>query len=340
VTAPCSPSRLAAALLTAFVLAAAPAAASTVLLVRPANPGSVTTEALMRMHGELVSSGFDVSFATQVEGMDARATLDGLASSPGVDAVVAILGEGAPESIEVWVVDRSSGKSVIRRTPYQAGGDRDAEVLAIRAIELLRASLLEVDLAGSPRAVPAPAAAAVEVAREPGADSRWALEFGGDVITGFDGVGPALVPMLRFDGVVASWCLAQFVLAGLGTQARVGAAAGTAHVAQEFSLAGATFRWPGHKGVRPVVSLAGGVLHTTAEGQARWPYEEQTVSQWSFLADAGLGMHLAVNSRYELAVEAHIQLAQPYPVFQFVGVDVASFGHPTLLFSLALVAWL
>lgn len=335
---------LCAGLLVGCALAAGLAHASTVLLVRPVKPDSLTAEALLRMHGELASAGFDVSFAAPIAGMDAPASLAMLASGPGVDAVVAILGEGAPEAIEVWVVDRASGKSVIRRTPYQPGGDRDAEVLAIRAIELFRASLLEVDMAGgSPSAAlakPARATPASQRGLEPGADSRWALEFGGSVVTGFDGVGPAIVPMIRFDGVVAPWCIAQFVLAGLGTQARVGAGGSTALVSQEYSLAGVGFLWPGRHGVRPVVSLAAGVMHTTAQGHARWPYEEQSSAEWSFLGDVGLGMRLALDARFELAIEAHVQLAEPYPVFQFVGTDVASFGRPTLLLTLTLVAWL
>jgi hypothetical protein len=312
------------------------ALASTVLLVRPPNPSRVASEALVRMHGELASAGFDVSFAAAMVGVDARASLEMLASGPGVDAVVAILGDNSPDAIEVWVVDRVNGGSVVRRTPYQTGGDRDAEVLAIRAIELLRASLLEVEL----QAKPAEVARAVEHAPEPRDESRWGLEVGGSVVTSFDGVGPAVVPFLRFDGAIAPWCVAQATFAGLGTRARASSSEGSSEISEEFALVGATFRGRAHKGVRPALSLAVGALHTSAEGRADWPYDEQTVAQWSFLADAGVGLRLALGTRYEMAIEAHAQLAQPYPVVRFLGADVASSGRPTLLLTLALVAWL
>jgi hypothetical protein len=320
------------------------AMASTVLLVRPPNPSRVASEALMRMHGELASAGFDVSFATAVAGVDARASLEMLASGPGVDAVVAVLGDGAPDAIEVWVVDRVTGRSVVRHTPYQSGGERDAEVLAIRAIELLRASLLEVDMGGAgpalaPRPPPVATGLPAEAARAAG-PSRWALEIGASVVTGFDGLGPAVLPQLRFDGVLTAWCVAQVTVAGLGTRSRVGSGEGTAQVAQQFGLGGVSLRWPSRMGVRAVVSLAAGALHTMAEGRAGWPYAGQTAAQWSFLADAGLGMHLALGARYELAAEAHAQLAEPYPRFRVLGTDVATAGRPTLLFTLGVLAWL
>jgi hypothetical protein len=338
VSLPSSRRWLGVALAVATLGAANAASASTVLLVRPPKTSSVTSEALIRMHGELASAGFDVSFATAVAGVDGRASLEMLASGPGVDAVVAILGEAAPDAIEVWVVDRVSGRSVVRHTPYRPGGDRDAEVLAIRAIELLRASLLEVDIAGVPtaRPVPAPAQPAPPLTET----SRWGLDVGASVLMSFDGLGPAVLPQLRVGGVLASWCVAQATLAGLGTRARLGAGEGTGEVAQEFGLAGLSLRWPSRRGMRPVVTVAAGALHVSAEGRAGWPYVGQTATRWSFLADAGAGMHLLLGARYEMAIEAHVQLAEPYPVFRVVGGEAATAGRPSFLLTMAVVAWL
>jgi len=49
-------------------LAAEAGWASTVVLVRPANPTAITAEALVRMHGELVSAGFDVEIKAATAG--------------------------------------------------------------------------------------------------------------------------------------------------------------------------------------------------------------------------------------------------------------------------------
>jgi hypothetical protein len=316
--------------------------ASTVLLVRPPNPSSLASEALVRMHGELASAGFDVSFAAAMVGMDARASLEMLASSPGVDAVVAILGDESPDMIEVWVADRLTGGSLVRRTPYHKGGDRDAEVLAIRAIELLRASLLEADMAGrtGPEAKPEPVAQVKGPAPEPHGDARFGFEVGGNLVTSFDGVGPAFLPLLRIDGAIAAWCVAQASIAGLGTRAHVGSPVSSAQISQQFATAGVTIRARARKRVRPAFSLALGALHTSAEGRADWPYDAWTAAKWSFLADLGVGVRLFVVPHYEVAIEAHGQLAEPYPVVRFLDANVASTGRPTLLFTLALVAWL
>ena len=329
------------ALALATVATSQVALASTVLLVRPPNSSSVTSEALIRMHGELASGGFDVSFATAVAGVDGRASLEMLASGPGVDAVVAIQGETAPDAIDVWVVDHLSGRSVVRHTPYQPRGERDAEVLAIRAIELLRASLLEVDIAGvAPPPRPALVASAQAAGAVPGEGSRFGLEVGASVVMSFDGLGPAVLPQLGGQGVLAPWCVVQARVAGLGTGARLGATEGTGEVAQQFGLAGLGLRWRPRKGLRPVVTLAAGALHVSAEGRAAWPYVGQTASRWSFLADAGAGLHLALGARHEVAVEAHLQLAEPYPVFRVVGADTATAGRPSFLLTLAVLAWL
>ncbi len=334
------PAALACGLALATVAAAGAAHASTVLLVRPPNSGGVTAEAMMRMHGELSSAGFDVSFATSVAGVDARASLEMLASAPGIDAVVAILGEAGPDAIEVWVADRMTGKSMVRRTPYQAGGERDAEVLAIRAIELLRASLLEVDIAGRSLVHPPPVAVAPRVGHDSGGAFRVGIEVGASALLSFDGLGPAVLPELRVDGVLAPWCVVQARLAGLGTRARVDTLEGSGHVAQQFGLAGLGLRGRLRGGVRPVLTLAAGVLRTSAEGRATWPYAVRSEARWSFLADAGLGMHLELAARYALAVEAHLQLAEPYPIVRVAGADAATVGRPTLLFTVAVVAWL
>jgi len=100
--------------------------AATVILVRPANPKPVTAEALVRIHGELVSAGFDVQITATTAGADPRASLEQTASGNNVDAVVAILGDVSPGSVEVWVIDRVTGSEEMR-----AGrGRKDTETVA------------------------------------------------------------------------------------------------------------------------------------------------------------------------------------------------------------------
>ena len=90
--------------------------------------------------------------------------------------------------------------------PADPAATRSAEVLSIRALELLRASFLEIALGASraePPDAPPPPPPPPEVKRmtEVALDNRWpqtwALEVGGCVFGSFEGIGPAVAPVLR-----------------------------------------------------------------------------------------------------------------------------------------------
>jgi hypothetical protein len=337
---------LAAGLVLLATMAARTGWAATVILVRPANPKAVTAEALVRMHGELVSAGFDVQIAATTAGADPRASLEQTASGSNVDAVVAILGDATPGPVEVWVIDRVTGKSVVRRIPNQPESDRAAEILAIRAIELLRASLLEVAMAGGREppivAKPPPAEVTrfVDRALDSRKNSRWAIEVGGSAVASFDGVGPALLPIVRLDMALGSHVLMRATAAGLGTRSRVEALSGSADVAAQFGLIEAGIRLRPRERLQPLFFLGAGVRYTSAEGRASWPNQGLTAGRWSLLADAGTGIRLSLHSRFEIAMEVHAQLAQPYPTIHFSNFQAATAGRPDLLPSLTLIGWL
>ena len=338
---------LAAGLALVATLAARAGWAATVILVRPENPKAVTAEALVRMHGELVSAGFDVQITASTAGADPRASLEQTANGNNVDAVVALLGDSTPGSVEVWVIDRVTGKSVVRRVPSQPESDRAAEILAIRAIELLRASLLEVAMAGGreppivPKPPPVEVTRFVDRALDSRKNSRWAIEVGGSGVASFDGVGPALLPMVRLNLALGSYVLLRATAAGLGTRARVQASSGWADLAEQFGLIEAGVRLRPRQRLQPFFSLGAGAQHTSAEGRpSSIYYQGQTAGRWAFLADAGAGLHLSLVHHFAVALEVHAQLAQPYPVVRFLGAQAATSGRPDLLPSLTLIAWL
>jgi hypothetical protein len=261
--------------------------------------------------------------------------------------VVALLGDATPGPVEVWVIDRVTGKSVVRRIPSQPESNRAAEILAIRAIELLRASLLEVAMAGGrePPIVlkppPAEVTRFVDRALDSRKHSRWAVEVGGSGVGSFDGVGPALLPMVRLDLALGSYGLMRATAAGLGTRSHVEGLSGSAEVAQQFGLIEAGVRLRPRQRLQPFFSLGAGARYTSAEGRALlWSSRGQTAGQWSFVADVGTGIRLSLHSRFEIALEVHAQLAQPYPAIRFLGSSVATAGRPDLLPSLTLIAWL
>lgn len=144
--------------------------AATVGLVRPEAAAPILSEVLLRVTGELRSAGLEPRIievgpreAAACDPGDAersRACLARLSVERGVDAVLALSGEPVPEIVAVWAADRAAGRSVWRRMSVRAGAEHLAETLAIRAGELLRSCLVEIELITRESAQPAQPAGA------------------------------------------------------------------------------------------------------------------------------------------------------------------------------------
>lgn len=309
-------------------------------------------ETLVRLRGELISAGFETEIvdgpAPSASGTgDSRSGLEQLATRRGADAVVAIVGDLAPDSVEVWVVDKVTGKSVVRRVPFEPGAAGASKTLAIRAIELLRSSFLEIDLAArdrqnAPGAAPPPPAVvhfveAERLARHP---ETFGVEVGGAAVMSVDGVGPALLPLVRFDWSLGPWFVGQATVAGLGTRATVEGQGGSAQVAQAYGLLGGCVRFRAAARLRPFAALSAGILHTSVEGLADAPNQGHAADRWSFLADAGVGSQLRLPDRFYISVALHAQLAEPYVAVRVLGAVVATSARPNLLMTLTVGAWL
>ena len=337
-----------------WLFGAAAARAASVVIVPPANSPPVMVETLVRLKGELISAGFETEILDGADAAgsaagDSRARLEQVAARRGADAVVAIVGDLSPDSVEVWVIDKVTGKSVVRRVPFEPTAARASETLAIRAIELLRSSFLEIDLAAQggkdrrngPVTPPPPAVIHfVETERLARHPERFGVEVGGAGVMSLDGVGPALLPLVRFDWSLRSWFLAQAALAGLGTRSTVEGLAGSAQVAQAYGLLGGSFRFRAGARLRPFATLSAGVLRTSVEGRADAPNQGRVVEQWSFLVDAGLGASLRLPDRFTLSLAAHAQVAEPYLGVRFLDAVVATSARPNLLLTLTIGAWL
>jgi hypothetical protein len=330
---------------------AAPPRAATVAIVRPANPPPIIVETLVRLQGELTAVGFATEIVEEpvgedVHGRESRSWLENLAVQRGVDAVVAIVGDVSPDTVEVWIVDKVTGKSVVRRVPIEPRSERAPNTLAIRAIELLRSSFLEIDLAAGERrspslASPPPAVVHfVEMERLARRPERFAVEVGGTAVMSLDGVGPALLPIVRLDWAARSWLVVQAAVAGLGTRPTVETTVGSAQVAQQYGLLGGCYRLRAGQQLQPFFALSAGVLHTSVEGRTDLPNQGRYADQWSFLLDGGLGAALHLRDRFYLAVTAHAQMAEPYLAIRFVDAVVATSGRPNLLLTLTIGAWL
>jgi hypothetical protein len=332
-------------------LAAGRALAATVVIVRPANSSPAMAETVVRIHGELMSAGFgvemvDESTLADVRRQSPRGALERLADQRKADAVIAIVGDVAPDTVEAWVVDRVTGKSVIRTLPFEPWSDRGPQTLAVRAIELLRSSFLEIHLAPSDPGSEPPVKASPTVVRfvgiEPSAtrSERIGVEVGATALIGLDGVGTAFLPALQVDWVARPSFLVQISMAGLGSRPSVEGSLGSAQVAQEYGVVGACYRARPRERVSPFLSLSAGALHTSVEGRGNPPNPGLSDQQWSFLVDAGLGTWVRLRDRFQVAVAAHVQFAEPYLGVRFANTVVATSGRPNLLLTLTVGAWL
>jgi hypothetical protein len=312
-----------------------------VVLVRPSAQSTVVSEAITRIRGELIADGFEVSIVDAPPGSDPASVLARADPQTSAAATLGLFPQPDASAAELWVVDRLTNKTVVRRVELDRSSTGSApEVLARRSVELLRASMLEIlvdarrrPLSPSPRAQASRwAAQALEPQR-----SVWGVEAGALVLGGFGGVGPAIMPVLRGRVVVSDRFAARLTLSGLGTRPHVQAAEGTATVNQALGLVEWIVEIAPHSWLRPAVSLGAGAYHISAEGSAAWPYEALDPGTWAFAADVGTGLSLSLSSVFALCLEGHATLVTPRPVIRFVGVETAEIQSPLLGGALTLV---
>jgi hypothetical protein len=295
------------------------------------------------MRGELLSLGFDVMTVERSRSLEqdpsaARGWLERLIAERGVDAVLDV----APSGVEVWIVEPAPGRYDVTRVPLDRESDNASERLAIRSIEVLRSGLLEAGLTER-RAVPAPSPAR-EVPSpppepRPAEPARVGLELGAAALASLDGVGPAVLPLLRLDWQVRRWLL-RATFAGFGTRPTLLRSAGSAQVAQQYGLVGASYQLAVLGPFTPSVGLAMGFLRTSVEGHAVAPQRGHPAEKWSFLVDGSLGTTFELTRRFYLTAAMHVQVAEPYVAIRFVDDAVASSGRPNLLLSGSLGGWL
>jgi hypothetical protein len=325
-----------------------PAHAATVAIVSPPSAPAEMVEALNLLRGELLSVGLAVAMGLRRgdddrQEPDSRRWLEDLALK-GASAVVDAVEVEAALAVDVWVVKTTPLRFEVTRVAVAPDTPKPSEVLALRAVEALRAGLLLIDRAArrpQPIVKPPPvgpsASAQVGLA---GPGERVGLEVGAAGLASLDGVGTAISPMARLSWAIRPSFLVQAALVGAGTRPRVAMAGGAVRVAQHYGTLGACYRLRFRERLWPYVALAAGGMHTSAQGEADAVTEGRSVDQWSFLVDGSLGAGLRVYRRYYVTLAAHVQWAEPYVVIHAVDAGVTTTGRPNLAVTLTVGAWL
>jgi hypothetical protein len=322
-------------------------ARSTVAIVRTSSGDRLLREASMRLRAELSDAGFAVVEVERSPG-DSRAEVEDAAPGGSNFATVAMNRSGTGALADVWISDHVTGKTVVRRLKVGESPNA-AAVLAIRALELLRASLLEVAAKGNASSPPLSAPFDVLEWTLPALPTREPppkdLFKGGTLgvgvlgLHGLRGVGLAVGPTLRVShGITGRW-FSRLTLAGPLVGPELSAPAGSATVRQEF--ASLDLGWasaPDPLGVFAWIGAGLFDLHTV--GSAVAPYHQTSDSVLSFLSTAGVGGVARMGSRTAFVAEVAALALLPRPFVAIGGEDAGSAGAPSIAVSLGLLVGL
>jgi hypothetical protein len=313
------------------------------VVVLTAEPSS---QAARRLARDLESLGLDVLVLRATpENSSGRASLEKSARSVGAIAAVRLVVSG--QGTEVWVADRITGKTVIRELVGSTDADVRPDDVALGAIELLRASLMELHSPTSPRG-DAELTNEVRALAYPGAERpRPKVELppmpafslsGGpsiDLGLGLEGVGPSL------HSKWAAWV-------GLGQ--RIGARAfaslallpgqheiaeGTVEVASNVLGLGATFDCARPDGpLVPVIGLGFVTARVETVGRARAPFVSTSESAWFAGGYGELGLGWRITPSLRLRLDAALIALATRPTIEASHRVLGKWGAPGGLVAL------
>jgi hypothetical protein len=305
--------RAALALLLALVVApaAASAATSRVAIVEPAHPDAVVREAITRLRAELTAAGFTVTVS---EGPP-------VGEHPFATIAVARTDRGAVA--DVWTAGRLT--RVDTGDTAEAGA---TTALAIRAVEVLRASLVEAE--ATPPPVPrAPRSDAPrwtvppEPPRPPRALlERVALGVGLAALYGLGDTGGRLAPTFRFSYGAAFGLAGQLTVMGPTATDQL-------FLAELAYGADRSFRT-----LAPYVSLSGGAIHSTIEATGQAQLAAHRTRLWAAVMGGSAGVAARATDRTAFLFDLHVLAADPTAGSVIDGAPVA--GHFKVLVTAAL----
>jgi hypothetical protein len=319
-----------------------------VAVLRPSVANDVTSEAVLRVRGELSAAGFEVVLVDRTAEGNRPSELRSVGLAAHAIATFGIFdassNAGATRSAEIWVADVRRGKTVVQHVGIdEPDPDRRSAALAVHAVEILRASLVELGL----RAEPAPQqpeaprtpddAARSTASQIPDADNReprFAAGAGLGALQSLQRLGNAISPMARFAYFPTPALGARIGVLGLGTSVDRSSVAGTATIHQELALLEVVLT--STRGVlRPTASAGAGAYHLGFTSVGEPPYLGTTGGTWAALGSVGAGASLRLGSRLVATLDVQALFTAPRAVVTIAGTDVGRAGTPSLLAALA-----
>ncbi len=269
-----------------------PAHAPTVVLVT----NHADAPIVPRLRAELVALGMQVEEEDRVEGELLPRDLSETARRHRAIAAFRLrLTEG---TVEIWVADRVTGKVVLREVVHRGSDNIDDMLVVLRAVELLRGSLMELEAPHPSRGELKPTPEVRVVTGYPEAKERFSLLLGPAVMvmSGVPLVAPGATAELGYRPV-PHFGLRVGTGAAL-SPARLHDSAGTVELIPRWLEIGAT--WlpldPAYS-LRPMLGLGIALLETSLRGFPKPSYtgSSRSVLEPAATACLGLGYRLSRN---------------------------------------------
>lgn len=330
----------------AFAQADAPAqpaavSRSRVVLVQPNADSTELAEAPTRIRAELEAAGFDVEIVDGDPSLGPREQLERIEqqSAPGATPVATIVlaGTGSGVAADIWIADRVTAKTTVRRIDITQRAQA-ASILAVRTVELLRASLLETQQPSAP--AEAHDAATPEVTNrlepaqpppEPDAspDLETAMDLGVIGLFGFSGIRPQVGPSLRVSvgtpNIKGRVTLAAPILGERMEQSQ-GVATAQPVLAQLDVVAG----FPVDEKLRFYGSLGFGAYLLRVRGDADAPAIAHDETASGGVVQMGMGLQLDASPQLALFIEPQLIWLLPEVIVRIAGQEAARIGQPAI----------
>lgn len=322
----------------ALLCTTALAQAAEVVVLAPSDATPETHEAVTRTQGELVAAGFEVRMAVLDPGADPRAAVEQAAADEEATAVIAIFPTRDGTTADVWVTDRVTDKTTVRRVHVgQLPPEERPRALSIRAVELLRASLVEA-VAPETQEQPRrrlPTTVVSWFARPKAPLEGLGAAVGVGLLASFDGISPAGAPYARLSYGTRYGLTGRLWWFGPAFGARAEGDAGSASIRQELALIDLAYvprvDWAGFT---PLLSAGIGAFHLDAVGEVRAPLLGRRAEIWAFAISAGAGLGYRLTPEVMAVIDAAALVTVPRAVITVEGKPLGTTGRPALTSSL------
>ncbi len=293
---------------------------------------------LPRLLAELGSSGFDVALVTVPTFPPARSEIERLAQQEGTTVELLLVDAGA--GLEIWIVDPATGTTTFREVILGLYESHEApEVIATRVAETLRATLMEF-------ANPHASAPPIRLGRLPATGSsppraapHWTMAVGGG--GAYSAGGLAMMELLELSFAYEFGSRFRVALDGALTPTRTTLRGSEGQASIAWYVAGVSLGFSPGNPAAPVRfrSSAGAWLGSMSlAGQAVAPYVNTPTEFVSVIPHLDEGLHFSLTPTLGLVAGVSIGVSAPGASIRFAGREVATWGRPLWIGSLALEA--